>query len=55
MQGWGKSKLKYEQNEWRIYSNFGCAFVPLLSASNELIYACEGARETLNALDNQPF
>jgi len=41
--------------EWRIYSDCECAFVPLFLASNELIDACEGAREKLNALDNQPF
>jgi len=55
MQGWEKSKLKFENGEWRIYSNCGCAFVSLFTASPELIDACQGAREKLAEIDNKPF
>jgi hypothetical protein len=55
MQGWSNPKLIFTQNEWRIYSNCGHAFVSLFSAPVKIIDACQGAREKLAELDNKPF
>ena len=55
MQGWTTPTLCYVENQWRIYSNSGVAFVPLEKASAALVAACPGAGEKLEELDSQPF
>ena len=55
MEGWTTPTLIYKESEWRIYSDKGAAFVPLLKASNNLLNACPEAREKLRELDKQPF
>ena len=55
MQGWLTPTLLYKESEWRIYSDKGTAFVPLLQASKALLIACPDAREKLRELDEQPF
>lgn len=55
MQGWTHPTLAYVENQWRIYSTSGVAFVPLEKASDTLVAACPGAGEQLEILDSQPF
>ena len=55
MQGWTHPTLAHVDNQWRIYSNSGVAFVPLEKASAVLVAACPGAGEKLEELDNEPF
>lgn len=55
MQGWTHPTLAHVENQWRIYSNSGVAFVPLEKACAELVAACPGAGEKLKELDSQPF
>ena len=54
-EGWTHPTLAHVENQWRIYSNSGVAFVPLEKASAALVAACPGAREKLEELNNEPF
>ena len=55
LEGWTHPTLRHVENQWRIYSNSGVAFVPLETASPALVAACQGAWEKLEELDNEPF
>ena len=55
LEGWTHPTLRHVENQWRIYSTSGVAFVPLEKASAELVAACLGAGEKLDELDNEPF
>lgn len=54
-EGWAHPTLAHVENQWRIYSNSGVAFVPLEKASAALVAACPGAGERLKILDCEPF
>lgn len=45
LEGWTHPTLAHVDNQWRIYSDTGVAFVPLDKASPELLAMCPGARE----------
>jgi len=55
MEGWTNAQLHYIENEWRIYSNSGVAFVPLFRAEQRLIELCHGAKDQLEKELNKPF
>lgn len=55
MQGWTHPTLSHVENQWRIYSTSGVAFVPLEKAIPALVAACPGAGEKLKELNNEPF
>ena len=45
LEGWTHPTLRHVENQWRIYSDSGVAFVPLEKASAALVAACPGAGE----------
>ena len=55
MQGWTHPTPAHVENQWRIYSTSGVAFVTLEKASAALVAACPGAGEKLWELDCEPF
>lgn len=55
LEGWTTPTLQHVENQWRIYSNSGVAFVPLEKASAALVAACPGAAVQLKIEDSQPF
>ena len=55
LEGWTYPTLRHVENQWRIYSTSGVAFVPLEKASAALVAACPGAGEQLEELDSEPF
>lgn len=55
MQGWTHPTLRHAENQWRIYSNSGVAFVPLEKASAALVVSCPGAASQLEIEDSKPF
>lgn len=55
MEGWTHPAPGHAENQWRIYSDSGVAFVPLEKASAALVAACPGAGKKLEELDNEPF
>ena len=55
LEGWTHPTLRHVENQWRIYSTSGVAFVPLEKASAELVAACLGAARQLEIEDSKPF
>lgn len=55
LEGWTQPTLAHVDNQWRIYSNSGVAFVPLEKARAELVAACPGAARQLEIEDSKPF
>lgn len=54
-EGWTRPTLAHVDNQWRIYSDSGVAFVALEKASAALVAACPGAGAKLRELDSEPF
>lgn len=55
LEGWHHPTLAHVENQWRIYSDSGVAFVPLEKAIPALVAACPGAWERLEIEDSKPF